>query len=248
VYASFSQGFKSGVYNASVVTSQANIQLVNPEKLTAYEVGAKVDIPDTSWYINVALYQYLYKDIQLSAFAFPVGRLLNAASANPRGVEVEFGGLIEDGLSFHGFGAYNDAHYSSFPDAATFQPKPGGGDVAVNGVDESGQPMLRTPSWTGGANLDYVHRLFSGEIDATGNLYYSSSYCFEITCRIKQSGYSTLNLNLGWSPDDNSYRVELWGTNVTDTHYLIHGTSSANADAVVWAAPTRYGIRFTRNF
>jgi len=65
VYASYSKGFKSGVFNTSGVGA-ANLVPVEPETIDAYEIGAKADL--TSWLrTNFAAFYYDYRNIQVSS-------------------------------------------------------------------------------------------------------------------------------------------------------------------------------------
>src|SRR5262249_15125984 len=62
VYASYTQGFKSGLFNVTSSTSP-----VKPEKIKAYEAGVKTDIGSRIRF-NAAVYHYDYTDLQVSAF------------------------------------------------------------------------------------------------------------------------------------------------------------------------------------
>ncbi len=81
IYATYSTGFKSGVFNMTGVSPLA----VDPETLKALEGGIKSDI--TPWLrANLALYRYDYKDLQVTA-RDPLGPgyvLQNAANATAR--------------------------------------------------------------------------------------------------------------------------------------------------------------------
>ena len=83
VYVSVSNGFKSGVYNAYALPAVP----VDPEKIMAYEVGAKARVAGITF--SAAAFAYDYKNIQvqgntLVGNAFVV-TLANAAKAKIRG-------------------------------------------------------------------------------------------------------------------------------------------------------------------
>ena len=85
IYATYSTGFKSGVFNMAGASPFA----VNPETLKALEGGIKSDI--TPWLrANLALYSYDYKDLQVTA-RDPLGPgyvLQNAANATIYGLSL----------------------------------------------------------------------------------------------------------------------------------------------------------------
>jgi len=100
VYATYAQGFKSGLFNASApgVPGTPGTAPVGPEKLTDYEVGAKSDLFDQHLRLNLAAYYYDYKDVQVQSIS-PNGGvsaiLQNAASARAYGVEFSSSVMIE---------------------------------------------------------------------------------------------------------------------------------------------------------
>lgn len=67
LYASINRGYKASNYNAGFIGA-APIPLLRfkGEKLTAYEVGAKLDLLDGHLRVNAATYYYDYKDFQAS--------------------------------------------------------------------------------------------------------------------------------------------------------------------------------------
>nr|WP_246463241.1 TonB-dependent receptor [Nitrospirillum iridis] len=73
VYAQVATGFKAGGYN----TSQLPPQTYEPEKLTAYEVGAKNRFLDNRLEVNAEAYYYDYKNYQLQYPLFGAGQDIN---------------------------------------------------------------------------------------------------------------------------------------------------------------------------
>ena len=88
VYFTYSQGFKSGVFNSSSLQPTP----ANPEKVNAYEVGIKTnEIHRLS--LNAAVFYYDYDNLQLTKFLLVNDTiqqvLTNAASSKIYGAEVD---------------------------------------------------------------------------------------------------------------------------------------------------------------
>ena len=87
-YASYSRGFKSGVYNLTSPTDP----VVKPETLDAYEIGIKSQLLDHRLQLNASTFYYDYSDIQLTTIKGASQILVNAAKAKIYGVDVDFNG------------------------------------------------------------------------------------------------------------------------------------------------------------
>ena len=165
-FGSTTRGFKSGGF-ASGVFNQKHLTF-RPERASAYEVGFKGRLFDSSLQLTSALYYTQYKDLQVRNFD---GRALfveNAASTVSKGVEMDFMWLPPlDGLTIGGSAALNQANYVSYPCApalAGSQPGSGpaqcqqptgsgasSGNVAVPVAfqDLSGKPLAFAPRVNG---------------------------------------------------------------------------------------------------
>jgi iron complex outermembrane receptor protein len=99
-YATFSKGFKSGQLATSVFTDPP----VNPEKLTAYEAGIKVQRPNYS--LSIAGFYNDYRDLQVSTFTGTLSILRNAARAKSYGVDFEGALQLNDQLQLRMGGEY----------------------------------------------------------------------------------------------------------------------------------------------
>jgi iron complex outermembrane receptor protein len=241
LYASYSKGFKSGVYNTVVVP--ATPLPVDPETLDAFEIGAKT-LARGPWRAEVSAYLYNYKDVQVSVYQPPSSSvLLNAAAARIYGFEASVAGRIAGGFSTSAFVAYTHARYRDFTNAIITEPLPTGGNRQIFGVDVSGNPTVRTPKWTMGLTLSYDAELLGGRIQPSVTAYHNSGFSFEFSNRLRQSDYTTLSANLTWVAPGDRYKVTLWGTNLTDELYAITGSATTFGDSKAYAAPRAYGIR-----
>jgi outer membrane receptor protein involved in Fe transport len=90
------------------------------EKLTEYELGAKLDLFGRRLRLNPTIFEEDYKDKQASAqlvtpSGASVGRIINAGKAKIRGVELDLAYQPTDNLSFGLNYTYLDAKFTDFP-------------------------------------------------------------------------------------------------------------------------------------
>jgi len=113
-YAKVSTGYKAGGFNPRA----GRINTFEPEKLTSYEVGLKADMLDRRVRANVAAFFSRYRDLQVSQFASgssgATTLLVNAGSADYKGVEVELTVVPTRGLTITGTVGYVDPQYKEF--------------------------------------------------------------------------------------------------------------------------------------
>jgi len=254
VYATFSQGFKSGTYNLSSPSTTP----VRPEKITAYEAGFKSASRAIDF--NIAAYHYDYRDIQVTAYDYTSGvsRLFNAARARVHGIESDATWRPADNFDLRAGFAWTHARFKSFPGAPAFFPRTtltngtpcpdlNCGNAQVN-VDASGNKLLRAPEFTISAGANYHLELAGGSKISFGvRPYWSSKINYSFQERISQPSYFTVDADISYSPND-QLRLSIWGRNLTDTKYATSRSESSARDAIAWAQPVTYGISASYNF
>ncbi|MDB5687380.1 MAG: tonB dependent receptor family protein [Rhizorhabdus sp.] len=258
LYATYSKGFKSGLFDALALSTTP----VKPEELNAYEVGYKFGRGSTSF--NIAGYYYDYKNIQVQSLS-PSGNgttvVFNAAAGEIYGVDADFSVKPVQGLTLTGGVSYVHAEYKNFPLALIYQPLPGGGNALVNlnttnpvtgqvnTQGATGQRIARMPRYTASLTAIYHHDLDGGsalELASTG--YYSGSFSWSPQGRVRQSPYFLLNSELSWILPDEHYRISVWGRNLTDTTYGLYVADSAAGDSASYGRPRTYGVAVSAKF
>lgn len=250
VYFSASTGFKSGVYNAY---SSLGIP-VNPEKVTAFELGAKARVAG----INLALagYAYKYRDIQVSSYT-QVGNpptlqltLSNAARAKMRGIEFTADGKLGGGFNFAaGISWEPTAKYEAFTAAQVTVPltaaelavaAPGIIQKTVVPFDVSGSRTVRTPEVTGNLRLGYEADLFGGEFNGSVNTAYTSAFYWQPGNLSRENEHVIVNFRLSWTKNRVTYSV--FGNNVTHPDYRTDYVPNARGDSVKFVARDEWGV------
>ena len=177
VYARFARGYKSGGFNGETNVFTAPTpdcptgtpELCNPyrpEKVDSYEVGIKTVLADGVMTLNLAGFYDKHKDIQLSVFdaqGAASSKVLNAAAATIRGIELETVIRPAPWLTFNGSFAWLDADYDSFIE--------GGVDVSDN------RAFPHTPKYSVSAGVDWrVAEGNWGRFNLLGDLSMVSKY------------------------------------------------------------------------
>jgi iron complex outermembrane receptor protein len=243
IYASYTQGFKSGFLDATNINSKK----VNPEKITAYEIGYK-GTPIRGLSLNLAVFHYEYKDIQVFVYD-PRGSLYqNAASARVNGGEFEASWNLGGGLTLSAGGAIVDGHYVKFPEAAALIPNPGGGNTTTL-FNANGKRLIRAPKFSGNLMVNYETDLDPGRLTAYLSLHYNSGYNYDVSGSLRQPKYATLDSEISFSPKGlPGSRFVLWGRNLTDKNYYTGFFSSAFGFGGLLAPPRSVGGRIEYAF
>lgn len=273
LYANYSQGYKAGGFN-SRGTIPENIGPYNPERVNAFEIGAKTDLFDRLLRLNVAGFVNNYRDLQSSVTKMGVVRpeniTTNVAAAKIYGFEIESLWRPADGFTIGANLAYLHARYTDFcadTDGVFTNgaPEPGQCGPAVpillNGVpngtfavptDATGLDLANAPEWSGSLSLDYAIPTSFGEVKLHGDARYSSR--FNTWGRSNDPGYYRdevvlVNASIAIAGEDERWKVTLYGTNLTDQE-VISGATSAGATPIsqFYQPPREFGVDLSFKF
>lgn len=257
LYATYSTGFKSGVFNsfasgASVAALTAAFAPVMPETIKGIEGGIKADI-GRGLRVNVAAFDYNYDDLQVSARA-PSGIgfvIQNAAKAKIRGLELE--GWVKPfaDLEFHLSATYLDSKYSSFPTAPVFIPN---GTITTAASSTSvatnvaGNPMIRAPKFAYSIGGNWRHEYDFGTLGITGNFYHTSDIYQDFGKLYPIPAHSRLNAAVSFQPAGTGLKLEVYGENLTDSHSIAQFQLGTQSTYVNYEEPRTFGVRASYEF
>lgn len=251
LYGTASQGFKGGMYdprmdlggNPTSAASLVKRKGVNPEEVTAYELGLKSSMNGGTLQTNAAVFYTDYKNVQIpgsiptfdaagnvNGFA---GSLTNAGKAKIKGVELEAIAHITNSLNISGMYSFTDAKYNEWMVAS--------GTSLINVAPYA--EFQNTPKHA--ANLSASYDWAMGMGDRTGTLslmggasYKSKVYQTEFArlgatpaldatvpgnLMLAQDAYTLLDASLVWTSSDRKLQVGLHGRNLTDKRYKVAG-------------------------
>ncbi|OIQ47854.1 MAG: ligand-gated channel protein [Gammaproteobacteria bacterium MedPE] len=219
LFASFSQGFKSGTFNPRATTAEP---AADPENVDSIEIGLKSEWLDNRLRANVTLFSLDHKDRQyISVLPGKDStelnqRLGNIGSSTGQGIEAEFTYLATDELVFNASFGFID---SEFEEVLDTNPETG----AI--FDKSDTfTISNTPDFTYNLGANYTIESSMGDFIVNASYYYRDDYVlFEESSLLTQDGYGLLNASITWYDDDTDWSVGLHMKNLTDEEYMVGG-------------------------
>lgn len=254
VYARYARGFRSGGYNTSA-TQQAGINVLKPETLTSYEIGAKTSWFDKRLVANVSAFHYVYDDIQINVVTTlngaPNSQLVNARRGLGDGAELEFTARPLRNLQLKLSGGWLDARFDDFPVSTSAD-----GSTVVNYRNNR---FVRSPKWSGVLSGEYSLPLSGGDSFVLGTDWNAQSrYYFFVNNQTNpnliQGGYATGAVRLSYVTASDRLTITTYVNNVTDAQYKNHtlpglagaGTPTPNNNGIVyWSEPRTFGVSLT---
>jgi iron complex outermembrane receptor protein len=225
-FATAARGYKGGGFDTNIGIS--TLPNVEPEEPLNFEIGLRTTLFDkrltanfTAFKTKVDGYQTSARDPEQAIF------YIRNAEADTRGVEFD---LLARPLTEHDFtlglsGAYVDAQWGNFRNAACFQGQTAA-QGCVGGVQNlTDQQLPFAPEWTFNGFTSYSMPL-AGDSHRLG-LNLSASYRdtaflqFPNSPFTIQSGYALLNAAVSFGASDRSWQVSLYGKNLADKEYVL---------------------------
>jgi iron complex outermembrane receptor protein len=242
VYATYSEGFKSGVYDLNSTATTP----VNPEKIKAYEVGIKTS--RSIFDANAAAFLYNYSNLQVQFNNGNFDALQNAGSARIYGLDLEGHARPTAGLTFTAGLSLLHARYRNYNPATILVPITNAAGVPVGGNMENiaanldGFQVSRAPNWTLNLQADYSHEYRAGILAASVNAYHTDSVPLEQSGRVRQPSYTQLGARFALTPVGTRLTLSIWGKNLTDAKVIQSSFITTATDGVSYAPPRTYGV------
>lgn len=222
VYASFTHGYKSGGFNldSTAAAGGADPRFAS-EEVDAYEVGLKARLIDDAVTLNVAGFYQEFTNFQVLEFTGAQFQTFNVPRALTSGVEIETVIRPSDNFTVNGGVTYTDARY---PDDCA-------GDLTSNNVTNlCGNSLTNAPEIVAimGATYErevgnYMEFFMNGQVRFEDDRR-TSTQAFDPavpTLRIPvpfdvQDSNTKVNLRAGIGAQDDSWQLEVFGTNITN--------------------------------
>jgi iron complex outermembrane receptor protein len=251
LYASLSQGFKSGGFNAFGLTPA-----FQPERINSYETGVKSELFNHRLRINADAFEYFYSNLQVR-LPVPTGgvNVQNAASAHVKGVEFETAFTPVRGLKFGFNSTYLDAHYvhGSLPEVPPNATFSFGANIPLTTVSIAGNTMSRAPRWQAGLTGDYEHYV-AHEMKASIGLNYrfqSNEFFLDTNQNaptFRSGAWDELGLHATLAQVSDRWSVTAYGENILDNRHLTQVTPLSAFPYGTLNLPARYGVRVGTRF
>lgn len=254
LYASISRGSKSGGFSFSAQgTADPSFK---PEKLTAYEVGSKNMFLRRQLRFNMDGFYYDYTDLQETLTPRPgVRSIYNAASATVKGLEFEmaFKPDAVPGLELTANASILDTNFDKFfVDLSGLGPLGAAGQCAGGTLsaalvcDFSGNKLPRAPNFQGTFTAQYEFSVGDGySVRPSAQLSYSGrSYYTQNNSKIAGSARPSMLLDaqIGFGKEDDSWRLTVWGRNLTDRRFISAAIIQNLGPSAVTGTPFPHGV------
>ena len=256
VYGAYKTAYKSGGFSNGGINSKFSSDpfgdlTFDSERAQGFEAGIKSTLLDNQLRLNLGLYSYAYKDLQVDFFNSPIFAFQTlTADARTKGVELEFeyAPRALDGLNLHGGLNYNRARYTSFPQAPCYagQSIAEGCSIVLPGgavrQNLNGQSLSVAPKWTGTVGASYDAPMGNGLMIGLGaDMRYSSSYIASGFGNpdSRQDSYVTLDASARIGSEDGRWELAVIGKNLTNEFYVtgvVDGPSTGGASGGVTPA------------
>ncbi len=254
LYFTYSKGFKSGGFEMKGL----EIAEFEPESVTNYEVGLKIDALDQRIRFNTAFYYMEYDDIQIRiteqgrSFADILLFIDNAGAATIQGFEMELTALPLPNVILNATTSYTDASYDEFiaSDVDTSAIPP-----VQSVVDRSDEDFAAIPKLTYSLSAMVILPSAIGDFSPRLSMYYRDSFFTGLDATSWESEFRDLatiadvtlwNFRVGFTPA-NKENIQLWlfVDNLADEQYFQGGfsnTESLGAGSFVLGTPRTYGL------
>lgn len=259
LYARLATGYRgssiqsAGAFNAKSVAS--------PETSTSFEFGIKADFWENRARLNANVFYYEVKDQQLTAVGGSgnANILLNAEKSVGQGFELDFQAYLTDNLLVTLGTGYNDTEIQDENLAVSVCAQCTVTDPIVDPLVDpirggkaliNGNALPQAPKWSHNVTARWsMPAGDGGEFYVFTDWVYRSEVNFFLYESVEFTGDSMLEggLRLGYSWDNGSKDVALYGRNITDELVILAGIDFNNLTGMV-NEPRTIGVEFKTGF
>jgi iron complex outermembrane recepter protein len=234
IYATYSEGFKSGQFDATTYAP------IDPEKIKGYEIGIK-SRELAGFTFDLAGFYYDYRDQQVVTHrdvnGVPLSTLANAAGSKAYGLDFTASGKLSNDLTVRTGLSVLRAEFTDFVNAVVNRPTGSGGNVVVIVPNLEGNALPRSPHWTLFVTADYSHDFNIGTLGLSATAYHSDTIYYDYDNRISQSPYTTIDARISFKPVGTRLTLSVYGRNLTDKAYIQSTFLTSLMDGAVYAPP-----------
>jgi len=244
LYATFSEGFRSGGFNRNGGTVSATSGLAIPffydtDEVDSYELGFKTELLNNTLRLNGAAYYVEFTDLQQPVLDFSISNLTfldNVGDAEITGLEFEFNWLPTENLTIFGSLAYIDSELVELP------------PTVVN-ISPVGTELPYAPELGGTLGLRY-EQTFNGNYEGfiQGVVRYTDDRINTLVVAEQNpvEGYTDANASIGVSKD--KWKASLYIDNVFNEVGQLDAGAPDDTFRVIPIRPRTIGVRVSYDF
>jgi iron complex outermembrane receptor protein len=255
VYGYISTGFRSGGFNLGAATLTP-VDVVDPEELTAYEIGYKKSLFENNVNLSLAAFYYDYADLQVLAEVTEGGVTTaafdNAAEATVMGLEAELQAWLTSDLRIMATYSYINSEYDNYTAVdSTACAILGECDVQ----DLSGNQLNMAPETKFSLSASQFF-----ELDEMGTVLLTAGYSYvgeQYSRAFNRSdwdlvdGYDRIDARLSWTSQSEAFEVAAFVRNAADERDVLRYTTPSTvtrlqnaelSDPISYALQVRYSF------
>lgn len=237
LYSRVSRAQRAGGYNFRGVTG-TDVDTFDPERVTAYELGARVGLINRRLQLDLAAYRTLFDHVQVrTRVTLPGGTLTvpltqNGGEARIEGGEFEFRAALGT-LQLAGMLGISRGRYTSL-------------DPRTLGVTPDSN-LLNSPATTSaiGADLPVAVRFGSINLHADYARRDDEYFSYDPASTARQPAYGLLNAAVTFRVEGSGFSVTLWGRNLTDERYVVRSVDLGPLVNAMPGDPRTVGLSLT---
>ncbi len=243
VYASYSDGFKTGGWTPRLF-SQQSLKRYQPERLKAYEIGVKTTLFDRHVTFNIDAFQSDYTNLQLTSVradstGAPQPVVENAGAARIRGVEADLVLRLRSGTTVQASLSHLDGKYLrldpgvSFPLSAQLPETP---KLSLSGSIEQRFDIGTSDSLTFRLDATYRSKTYKEPSNVEA---------------VAQRPYALVNGRISYALRNDKVVLSAFGTNLFDKRYIVSGIDVASTFSMYeayYGRPREFGGEVTVKF
>lgn len=239
VYGNVSTGYRSAGYNSDLTTEQESFTKLDPEEITAYEIGFKSQSAGNSFRLNGSLFHYNFQNgiIRVDQGGL-VPVTVNAAKITTWGAELNAVWQPVRGLQLSAAGGWLDAKIAS--------------DLTSAGRSLRGNRPVNSPEFTFNGDVSYSLSVGDYDVTADVNANWRDSQYLETSNKpaIEEDPYWLVNASLNVGPSDGAWHAGLWVKNLTKSAYRTYTNDLVGFGWLLnlYGAPRTYGVSASFKF
>lgn len=245
VYATYSEGFKSGGFDQRFTALTAVPSSFQPETVDSYEVGMKGDFFDSTLRLNLAVFHTDYNDLQIIIRESFNPITFNGGKAEIDGFELELTWVPTDNWFITAATGYVDADYVELSSRV----------LNNNTPVLPGNSLSNTPMWSASLGIAYTTEIgdwatVTPRIDWS---FHDEQYNDAVNEPLLfQDDYYLLNAAVSMETLDGKWEAVLAVKNIEDETYLVTGNSAFGTAAAyteqVYNRPREWSLSVQYNF
>ncbi|EJL26601.1 outer membrane receptor protein [Caulobacter sp. AP07] len=238
VYGQFARGYRSSAFNGGALTNVADLNVADPEKLDAYELGLKSQWFDRRLTFNASAFLYNFSNQQfINLVGVSNQQLVNAGRSRIKGVEFELVGRPTERLTINAGLGLLDAKYKT---------------LVLNGANLSGNDLIEAPPYSLNFGGDYRIPVGDGAITLHADAAHVGSQYFQAsnTPLSRADAFWDVGARIAYADPSGRYELSVYGKNLGDnrevTGIVLDATSQTKFATV--PNPRRFGVELTARF